>query len=156
MHFNLTLIGQSISFAFFVWFCMKFIWPPIVTALEERKKQIADGLAAAERGQHEQKLAEQRASEKLREAKEKAQEIIAQAERRASEIVEESKGQARTEGERLLEAARAEIDQEFNRAREALRAQVVSLAVSGAGKVLEREIDAKAHDNLLNELAGNL
>ena len=156
MNINLTLIGQTISFIFFVWFCMKFIWPPIVNALEERKKQIADGLAAAERGQHEQKLAEQRASEKLREAKEKAQEIIAQAERRASEIVEESKGQARTEGERLLEAARAEIDQEFNRAREALRAQVVSLAVSGAGKVLEREIDAKAHDNLLNELAGNL
>ncbi len=156
MNINLTLIGQTISFIIFVWFCMKFIWPPIVNALEERKKQIADGLAAAERGQHEQKLAEQRASEKLREAKEKAQEIIAQAERRASEIVEESKGQARTEGERLLEAAQAEIEQEFNRAREALRAQVVSLAVSGAGKVLEREIDAKAHDGLLNELAGNL
>lgn len=156
MNINLTLIGQTISFIIFVWFCMKFIWPPIVNALEERKKQIADGLAAAERGQHEQKLAEQRASEKLREAKEKAQEIIAQAERRASEIVEESKVQARSEGERLMEAARAEIDQEFNRARESLRAQVVTLAVSGAGKVLEREIDAKAHDNLLDELAGNL
>jgi F-type H+-transporting ATPase subunit b len=156
MNINLTLIGQTISFIIFVWFCMKFIWPPIVNALEERKKQIADGLAAAERGQHEQKLAEQRASDKLREAKEKAQEIIAQAERRASEIVEESKSQARSEGERLLEAAQAEIEQEFNRAREALRAQVVTLAVSGAGKVLEREIDAKAHDNLLDELAGNL
>ncbi|GAB4347144.1 MAG: F0F1 ATP synthase subunit B [Gammaproteobacteria bacterium] len=156
MNINLTLIGQTISFVFFVWFCMKFIWPPIVNALEARKKQIADGLAAAERGQHEQKLAEQRAAEKLREAKEKAQEIIAQAERRASEIVEEAKGQARTEGERLLEAARAEIDQEFNRAREALRAQVVTLAVDGAGKILEREIDAKAHNDLLKQLAGNL
>jgi len=156
MNINLTLFGQTVSFIVFVWFCMKFIWPPIVNALEERKKRIADGLAAAERGQHEQKLAEQRAADKLREAKEKAQEIIAQAERRASEIVDESKGQARAEGERLLEAAKAEIEQEFNRAREALRSQVVTLAVAGAGKVLAREIDAKAHDDLLNELAGNL
>ncbi len=156
MNINLTLIGQTLSFIVFVWFCMKFVWPPIVNALEERKKRIADGLAAAERGQHEQKLAEQRAADKLREAKEKAQEIIAQAERRASEIVEESKGQARAEGARLLDAAQAEIEQEFNRAREALRAQVVTLAVAGAGKVLAREIDAKAHDDLLKDLAGNL
>ena len=156
MNINLTLFGQTIAFIVFVWFCMKFVWPPIVNALEERKKRIADGLAAAERGQHEQKLAEQRAADKLREAKEKAQEIIAQAERRASEVVEESKGQARAEGARLLEAAKAEIEQEFNRARETLRAQVVTLAVAGAGKVLAREIDPKAHDDLLNELAGNL
>lgn len=107
MNINLTLFGQTIAFIVFVWFCMKFVWPPVVNALEERKKRIADGLAAAERGQHEQKLAEQRVAEKLREAKEKAQEIIAQAERRASEVVEESKGQARAEGARLLEAAKA-------------------------------------------------
>ncbi len=156
MNINLTLIGQSLAFAVFVWFCMKFIWPPIVNALEERKKRIADGLAAAERGQHEQQLAEQRSAEKLRQAKEKAQEIIAQAERRASEIVEDSKQQARKEGDRLLEAAKAEIDQEVNRAREGLRKQVVALAVAGAGKVLGREIDDKAHDDLLNELAGGL
>jgi F-type H+-transporting ATPase subunit b len=156
MNINLTLIVQLISFALFVWFCMKFIWPPIIGALDARKKQIADGLAAAERGKHEQELAEKRAKELLAETKEQAAELIAQAQKRASEIVEESKGEARAEGQRLLEAARAEIDQEVNRAKELLRAQVVALAVSGAGKVLAREIDAKAHADLLDDLVANL
>lgn len=156
MNINLTLIVQLISFALFVWFCMKFVWPPIVAALDARKTQIADGLAAAERGKHEQQLAEKRAKELLAETKEQAAELIAQAQKRASEIVEESKGEARAEGQRLLEAARAEIDQEVNRAKELLRAQVVALAVSGAGKVLAREIDAKAHADLLDDLVANL
>ena len=156
MNINLTLIVQLFSFALFVWFCMKFIWPPIMAALDERKKTIADGLAAGERGKHEQELAEKRAKELLGETKEQAAELIAQAQKRASEIVEESKGEARSEGQRLLEAARAEIDQEVNRAKEQLRSQVVSLAVAGAGKVLAREIDAKAHADLLEDLVANL
>ncbi len=156
MNINLTLIVQLFSFALFVWFCMKFIWPPIMAALDERKKTIADGLAAGERGKHEQELAEKRAKELLGETKEQAAELIAQAQKRASEIVEESKGEARSEGQRLLEAARAEIDQEVNRAKEQLRSQVVALAVSGAGKVLAREIDAKAHADLLEDLVANL
>ncbi|RLA36590.1 MAG: F0F1 ATP synthase subunit B [Gammaproteobacteria bacterium] len=156
MNINLTLIVQLFSFALFVWFCMKFIWPPIMAALDERKQTIADGLAAAERGKREQELAEKRAKELLAETKEQAAELIAQAQKRASEIVEESKGEARSEGQRLLEAARAEIDQEVNRAKEQLRSQVVALAVSGAGKVLAREIDAKAHADLLEELVANL
>jgi len=156
MNINLTLIGQSISFALFVWFCVKFVWPPIVNALDERKKQIADGLSAAERGKHEQELAEKRATALLTEAKGQAAELIAQAQKRANEIVEESKADARTEGARLLEAAKGEIDQEVNRAKEQLRGQVAALAVAGAGRVLKREIDEKAHADLLDDLVANL
>ena len=156
MNFNATLIGQSITFFVFVWFCMKYVWPPIMQALENRKKQIADGLAAGERGKHEQELAQKRASEVLHEAKRQAQEIIAKAEKRAAEIVDEAKNDAKTEGERILTAARAEIGQEVNRAKEGLRAQVVSIAIAGAGKVLEREIDANTHNDLLNKLAAQI
>lgn len=156
MNINATLIGQAISFAFFVWFCMKFVWPPIMSALEERKKKIADGLAAAERGKHEQELAEQRAKEVIGEAKQEASNIIAQAQKRASEIVEEAKETARTEGERIVASANAEIEQEVNRAKEHLRGQVVSIAVAGAGKVLNREIDDKAHDDLLKDLVSQI
>ncbi len=156
MNINATLIGQSITFLVFVWFCMKFVWPPIINALEERKKKIADGIAAAERGEEEQELARKRAAEVLHEAKQQAQEILNNAQKRASEIVEEAKDDARTEGERLLAAARAEIEQEANRAREALRSQVAALAIAGASKVLEREIDEKAHSEMLNELVAQL
>lgn len=156
MNFNATLIGQSITFIVFVWFCMKFIWPPVMHALEERRKKIADGLAAAEHGRHEQELAEERAKEIIREAKDQAGEIITRADKRAAEIVEEAKGDAREEGARLLTAARAEIDQEVNRAREALRGKVVSIALAGAGKVLEREVDESAHGELLNKLAAEI
>jgi F-type H+-transporting ATPase subunit b len=152
MNINATLIAQAISFAFFVWFCMKFVWPPIMNALEERKKKIADGLAAAERGKHEQELAEQRATEVIGEAKQEASNIIAQAQKRASEIVEEAKDTARTEADRIVASANAEIEQEVNRAKEHLRGQVVSIAVAGAGKVLNRELDDKAHDDLLKDL----
>ena len=156
MNINLTLIGQSITFVFFVIFVMKIVWPPLVAALEERKAKIADGLAAAEKGKHDEELAKQRVIDTLKEAKEKAQEIISNAEKRASEIVEESKDNARVEGERILAAANAEIEQEVNRAREQLRGQVVNLAVAGAGKVLKREIDEKANEDLLKDLVAQL
>ncbi len=156
MNINLTLIGQSITFAVFVWFCMKYVWPPIMGALAERKKQIADGLAAGERGRHELELAAKRAAESLREAKHQAAEVIAQAEKRAAQIVEEAKNAAKAEGDRMIAAARAEIEQEATRAREALREQVAALAVAGAERILRREIDAKAHADLLEALKKEL
>jgi F-type H+-transporting ATPase subunit b len=156
MNINATLIGQSIAFLLFVWFTKQYVWSFLVTAMEERKQKIADGLAAAERGKHEQELAEKRAAEVIAEAKTQAQGIISKAEKRASEIVEEAKDNARTEGERLLAAANAEIEQEVNRAKESLRGQVVSLAVAGAGRVLNKEIDSKAHDDMLKDLVSQI
>ena len=156
MNFNATLIGQSITFIVFVWFCMKFVWPPIMHALDERRKKIADGLAAAERGKHEKELAEERAREILHEAKEQAGEIINRADKRAAEIVDEAKDDARAEGDRLKTAAQAEIEQEVNRVKEDLRGQVVSIALAGAGKVLEREVNESAHAELLNKLAAEI
>ncbi|MGB5260747.1 MAG: F0F1 ATP synthase subunit B [Gammaproteobacteria bacterium] len=156
MNFNATLIGQTITFIVVVWFCMKYIWPPIMNALETRKNKIADGLAAAERGKHEKLLAEERAREILREAKEQAGEIIHRADKRAAEIVDEAKDDARAEGGRLKTAAHAEIEQELNRVREELRGQVVSIALAGAGKVLGREVDESAHNDLLNKLAADI
>jgi F-type H+-transporting ATPase subunit b len=156
MNINLTLIGQSISFAFFVWFCMKFVWPPIMKALDERKQTIADGLASAEKGKHEEELAKKRATDVLHEAKGQAAEIIARAEKRAAEVVEEAKGDAKVEADRVLASAQAQLDQELNRAREQLREQIGALAVSGAEQILKREVDAKAHAKLLEELATQL
>ncbi len=156
MNINLTLIGQSITFFVFVWFCYAYVWPPLVNALAERKKQIADGLAAAERGQHEQELAEKKAAEHLKEAKGQAAEILAQAQKRAAEIVDEAKEDARTEADRIKAGAEAEIEQEVNRAREHLRKEVVSLAIAGAEKVLKREVDAAAHASALDDLAAQL
>ncbi|MEO1766754.1 F0F1 ATP synthase subunit B [Thiobacter aerophilum] len=156
MNINLTLIGQSITFAVFVWFCMKYVWPPIMAALAERKKLIADGLAAGERGKHELELASKRAADVLREAKSQAAEVIAQAEKRGIEIVEEAKNAAKAEGDRMIAAARAEIEQEATRAREMLREQVAALAVAGAERILRREIDAKAHADLLEALKKEL
>lgn len=156
MNINLTLFGQLLSFVLFVWFTMKFIWPPIVKALEERKAKIADGLAAGERGQHEQQLAQQRAKEQLVEAKKQAAEIVVKAEKRAAEIVEEAKGDARTEGERLLKAAQAEIEQETNKVREQLRGKVAELAVVGAEKILRKEINAEAHNDIVDAVANQI
>lgn len=156
MNINLTLIGQSIAFVFFVWFCLKFVWPPIINALNERKAKIADGLAAAEKGKQDEELAKERAAEVLKDAKAQGQEIIRQAEKRAAEIVEESKTAAKAEGDRMIAAAQAEIDQNINRAREELRGQVVSLAVAGARKVLKKEIDEAANADLISDLANQL
>lgn len=156
MNINATLLGQTIMFIMFVWFCMKFVWPPIMSALSERKKQIADGLAAGERGKHELELASRRATESMHEAKQKAAEVIAQAEKRASQIMEEAKNAAKEEGDRLVAGAKAEIDQEVNRARETLRQQVADLAVAGAEKILRREVDAKAHAEILTALKNEI
>ncbi len=156
MNINATLLGQAISFVIFVWFCMRFIWPPLTKALQDRQKTIADGLAAAERGAQDKKLAQERAKQEMREAKAQAAEIIAQAQKRAGAIVEESKDDARVEGERLLTAARAEIDQETNRAREQLRGQVAKLSIAGAEKILRREIDAAANKDIVDSVVSQL
>ena len=156
MNINATLIGQAIAFFLFVMFCMKFVWPPILQALHERKAKIADGLAAAEHGKRAEELAEERAKELLREAKEQAAEIIGRADKRAAEIVDEAKDDAKTEGARLMVAAQAEIGQELNRVKEDLRGQVVSIALAGAGKVLARDVDESAHAELLTKLAAEI
>jgi len=156
MNINLTLLGQSIMFFMFVWFCMKFVWPPITEALSQRKQQIADGLAAGERGKLDLELAAKRSTEILHEAKQKASDIVAQAEKRGVMIVEEAKNSAKTEGDRLLAGAKAEIEQEVFRAKESLRSQVADLAVAGAEKILRREVDAKAHAELLATLKSEL
>lgn len=156
MNINATLIGQSITFFVFVWFCMKFVWPPIMNALAERRKQIADGLAAGERGKHELELASRRAVENLHDAKQKAAEIIAQADKRAAQLVEEAKAAAKLEADRMIAGAQASIAQETVRAKEALRGQVAGLAVAGAEKILRREIDAKAHAELLDAIKNEL
>lgn len=156
MNMNLTLFGQFISFAIFVWFCMKYVWPPIIGALEARENRIAEGLAAAEKGRNDLELAEHRAQELLKEGKEKAQGFIGQAEKRAAEIVEEAKDAAREEGERLIAAARGQIEQERNEARETLRGQVTQLAISGAEQILLREVDADAHKDMLGKLSAEL
>ncbi len=156
MNINATLLGQTIMFAMFVWFCMKFVWPPIMAALEARKKLIADGLAAGERGKHDLDLAAKRSAEILREGKEKAADIIALGDKRASEIVEEAKEQAKLEGQRIITAAKAEIEQEVFRAKEHLRTQVSAVALACASKILGREIDAKAHNDLLEKLVAEI
>ncbi len=156
MNINLTSFGQTITFIVFVWFCMKYVWPPLLNALNERKQKIADGLAEAEKGMQAKALAEQDAAAALAEAKTQATEILAQAQRRADEIVEESKQTARVEGERLLAGARAEIDQEVNRAREELRQEVVAIALRGTEQLLGREVDQAAHNDLLEDLAQQL
>ena len=156
MNVTATLFGQMGTFLVLVLFVMKFLWKPILNALEDRRTRIADGLAAAEKGREEQARAEERAAEVLKEAREQASEIIAQAQRRGGEIVEESKGAARTEGERILVAARAEIDQESLRAREALRKEVGRIALAGTERLLRREVDAAQHADLLGQLAEEL
>ncbi len=156
MNINATLFGQAITFAILIWFTMKFVWPPLMAAMAERAKTIADGLAAAERGKHDLELAEKRAAEILRQGKTKASEIIAAGEKRASEIVDEAKAQARAEGDRILVAAKADIEQEVFRAKEQLRIQVSTIALAGAAKILGREIDAKAHNDLLDKLVAEI
>lgn len=156
MNINLTLFGQTISFAIFVWFTMKFVWPPITAAMQARQKKIAEGLDAAGRAQRDLQLAQEKAAQTLRETKEQAAEILDKASKTANAIVEESKQQARSEGERLLVAAKAEIEVEVNRAKDQLRTQVAALAVAGAEKILESSVDAKAHNDLVAKLASQL
>ena len=156
MNINATLFGQMISFALLVWFTMKFVWPPVTKALAERQQRIADGLAAAERGKQELGLAQKKATEILHEAHADAADVLAQTARRAAEIIEQSKDEARAEGERQIAAAQVEIEQMTHHAREQLRAETSTAALAVAGKILEREIDAKTHQKLLNELVGQI
>lgn len=156
MNINLTLIGQSISFLFFVWFCHKFVWGIIRGMMDEREKQIADGLDAADRAGRDLELAQEKAAKQLREAKGEAAAIIDAANKRASQIVEEAKDVARVEGERLKAAAEAQIEQDVNRAKEQLRSQVAKLALVGASKVLEASIDESVHKDMVDKLAASL
>ncbi len=156
MSINATLIGQMITFTLLVWFTMKYVWPPLIAALEERKAKIAEGFAAAEKGKEEIKLAEKKAVSVLKEAKEQSAEIISSAQKRANELVEESKLQAQKEGERLLEAAKAQIAQEMMQARENLRKEVSALALRAAEQILKEEIDKAKHQELLNRTAEQL
>ena len=156
MNITATLFGQMGTFLVLVLFVMKFLWKPVLNALEERRTRIADGLAAAEQGHEEQARAEERAAQVLKDAREQASEILSQAQRRGEEIVEESKTTARTEGDRILVAARSEIDQESMRAREALRGEVGRIALAGAERLLRREVDAAQHAELLGQLAEEL
>ena len=152
MNINLTMFGQLISFVVFVWITMKYVWTPIMAALEKRKQEIADGLAAAERGQHEQELAKNRAKNVLHEGKAQAADILSLAHKRAAEIVDEAKDHARAEGDRILSAAKADVDQEVIRVREHLRERVAELAIVGAQKILQKEIDAETHKDIVTTL----
>ena len=156
MDINMTLLGQTIAMVVFVWFCMKFIWPPILGAIEERQQQIEDGLAAADKGQEALTKAAAEADDIVAEARPQATGILDQANARANEIVADGKTAGEKERERQLTAAKAEIEQESNRAREELRSQVSSIAVASAEKILQREIDGKAHEDILGKLAREL
>jgi F-type H+-transporting ATPase subunit b len=156
MNINFTLFSQAAAFAIFIWFTVKFVWPPLMRAIEDRQKTIADGLAAGERGKHELELASHRSADALKEAKQRAADIITQAEKRASQIIEEAKGTAKDESDRILVGAKAEVEQEVFRAKETLRQHVADLAVAGAAKILRREVDAKTHADLLTSIKAEL
>ena len=156
MNLNLTILGQSISFFIFVWFCMKYVWPPIINALTTREARIAGGLAAAEKAQRDLEEAASKSADLLQEGREKAQEFVSQAHKRGDDLVEEAKAQAREEAVQIVNSARAQIEQERNAAREELRGQVAALAVRGAEQILLREVDATAHGDSLNKLAAQL
>ena len=153
MDINFTLIAQAIAFAVLIWFTVKFIWPPLLTAIEMRQREIADGLAAAHEGKNALEIAAKVAEQTLNEAKQKASDIIGQAEKRGASILEEAKVHAKLERERILAQGKAEVEQEIHRAREMLRQQVSALAVAGATKILRKEIDAKTHSVILEQLA---
>lgn len=156
MSFNLTMIGQSIAFFVFWWFCQAKVWPLFANILEQRKQKIADGLEAGARGEEDLEQAQAKVTEQLKEVKAQAANIIDQANKRASQIVDEAKDQAREEGRRIIAGAKAEIEQEINRARESLREQVSAIAIAGAEKILESSIDQAANEEMLSKLAAEL
>ncbi|WP_373974015.1 F0F1 ATP synthase subunit B [Chitinibacter sp. SCUT-21] len=156
MEFNMSLVGQMITFAILIYFTMKFVWPPLTKMMDERAKRIADGLAAADRAKQDLENAEKKSADKLREAKQQAAEIIAQAEKRAAQLVEEAKSNAKVEGERLIAGAQGEIEQQIQHAKETLRQQVATLAVAGAEKILQREVDAAKHADMLTSIKAEL
>tara|TARA_R110001583_G_scaffold116631_3_gene267424 strand:+ start:76 stop:546 length:471 start_codon:yes stop_codon:yes gene_type:complete len=156
MNINATLIGQAIAFAIFVWFCMKYVWPPLLDAIEARQKKIADGLTQAERAGKDLELAQAKASEKLKQAKAQAAEIIDQANKRRAQIVEEAKNEAQTERNKIIVQGEAEVEAERNRAREELRQQVAVLAIAGAEKIIKRSIDKEANSDIIDKLVAEL
>ena len=156
MNINFTLIAQAITFAIFIWFTVKFVWPPLLNAIEKRQKEIADGLAAANEGKMSLEVASKKNAEALEQTKQKSSEILGQAEKRASQIIDDAKVAANTEAERIKSSAKSEIEQEINRAKEDLRGQISNLAIAGAEKILEKEIDKKAHADMLTKLAKDL
>jgi F-type H+-transporting ATPase subunit b len=156
VNINITLFGQMVTFAIFVLFCMKFVWPPIVQAMVDRQKQIEDGLAQADRASRDLELAQEKAAEYLRNAKAEAASIIEASNKRASQIVDEAKIRAREEGDRIVTAAQAEIDREFNHAKEELRSKLAQLSVAGAEKILQSSVDQKVHSDMLSKLAAQL
>lgn len=156
MNLNASLIAEMFAFALFVWAVMKWIWPPLLKAMDERAKTISDGLAAGERGRQELTQAHEQANGILREARAKATDAVNTANQQASQILEDARKQAQVERQRQVEAAKAEIQQELNRAKDALRGEVAKVALAAAERIIEREIDAKAHKALLDELAGQI
>lgn len=156
MNINATLFGQAIAFAMFVVFCMKYVWPPIIQAIEERQKIISGGLAAAERAVKDLGLAQTNASDQIKEAKRAATEIIEQANKRKAQIIDQARTEAKAERENILHQGLAEIDAERNRARDELRKQVATLAVIGAEKILARSIDEQAHKDILDKITAEL
>lgn len=156
MDINLTLFAQAAVFAIFIWFTARFVWPPLMKAVEDRQAKIADGLAAAEKGARSLQDASAKSDEALKQARTQAQEILAAANKQATQMIEQSKTTAKTEGDRIINAAREEVQREINQAKEQLRKQVGELAVIGAAKILKREIDAKAHADVLNDLAARV
>jgi F-type H+-transporting ATPase subunit b len=156
MNRNLSLVAQAITFAAFIWFTVKFVWPPMLRAIEARQKTIADGLAAAEQGKRSLETSSKQAEQAIQEARARAAEIISQAEKRDAQMIEQARLAAKAEGDREKAAAKAEIEQQVTRAREQLRDRVASLAVAGAEKILRREVDAKAHGDLLESIKRQL
>jgi F-type H+-transporting ATPase subunit b len=156
MNLNFTLVAQAIVFASFIWFTVKFVWPHMLRAIESRQKTIADGLAAAEQGRRSLESSTRQAEDAVTQARSRAAEILAQAEKRAGQLVDEARSAAKEEGNKEKAAAKAEIEQQVTRAREQLRDQVASLAVAGAEKILRREVDAKAHAELLESIKRQL
>ncbi len=156
MDINMTLLGQTVTFIVFVWFCYKLIWPFLIEAMRERQKTIAEGLAAGEEAERSRESAREEVADRLKEAQAEAQRIVDQARSQAAQMLEQARQDARDEGDRLKEAANAEIEQEFNRARESLRGEVATLAVQGAERILEADIDRDRHGELLNRLAAEL
>ena len=156
MNLNFTLVAQAIVFASFIWFTVKFIWPPMLRAIEGRQKTIADGLAAAEQGKRSLEQSTHRADEEMQRARGRAAEVLAQTEKRSAQLIDEARKAAKEEGKREKTAAQAEIEQEVTRAREQLRDQVAALALAGAEKILRREVDARAHAELLDSIKKQL
>lgn len=156
MDINATIMGQTIAMIVFVYFCMKFIWPPIIQALEERQQGVADGIAAADKAHTELAAATEKSAAIIAEARERALEIVEQASQRANQVMADAKSDAMTEGQRLVEAARSEIERESNRAKDTLRGEVASIAIAGASKLLNREVDQKTHADLLDKLVAEL